>query len=229
MKRLNDKIWDKNNQIIPEVRQKLIELAYIVSDRIATLVDIKNIYLTGSLASYKWTAASDLDLHVIVKVLEQHSHDTLTEYFDLISKLFNHQRNIYIKGYKAEVNIKEEEVFHKNKGIYDLIKNEWAQEPKQEIRTFDDPEVIKLAKDIEKKIDKLINSKGTSEDAKEIKKEIKAHRKAGLISNDGEYSIGNLVFKKLRHSNYIAKLFNYYNELEDAKLSLESKKFKHFF
>ena len=67
------------------------------------------------------------------------------------------------------------------------------------------------------------------EEAKEIKKEIKEYRRSGLESKDGEYSIGNLVFKNLRHSNYIAKLFNYYKELEDAKLSLENRNFKKYF
>ena len=229
MKKLNDKVWDKEGKVIPEVREKLIALAYKVADDVATLVEIKNIYFTGSLASYKWTAASDIDLHIIVKVLEQHSHDTLTEYFDLICKLFNIQRNIFIKGYKVEVNMKEEEVFHKGKGIYDLIKNEWVQEPTEETRNLNDPEVVKIAKQIEKKIDKLINSKGSAEEAKEIKKEIKEYRKSGLHSKDGEYSIGNLVFKNLRYSNYIAKIFNYYKELEDSKLSLENKNFKKYF
>lgn len=229
MKKLNEKVWGKDGKVIPEVREKLIALAYKVADEVATLVEIKNIYFTGSLASYKWTATSDIDLHIIVKVLEQHSHNTLTEYFDLICKLFNIQRNIFIKGYKVEVNMKEVEVFHKGKGIYDLIKNTWAQEPSQETRNMNDPEVIKIAKEMEKKIDKLINSKGSAEEAKEIKKEIKAYRKSGLESKDGEYSIGNLVFKKLRHSNYIAKIFNYYNQLEDSRLSLENKNFKKYF
>lgn len=229
MKKLNEKVWGKDGKVIPEVREKLIALAYKVADEVATLVEIKNIYFTGSLASYKWTATSDIDLHIIVKVLEQHSHDTLTEYFDLICKLFNIQRNIFIKGYKVEVNMKEVEVFHKGKGIYDLIKNTWAQEPSQETRNMNDPEVIKIAKEMEKKIDKLINSKGSAEEAKEIKKEIKAYRKSGLESKDGEYSIGNLVFKKLRYSNYIAKIFNYYNQLEDSRLSLENKNFKKYF
>jgi predicted nucleotidyltransferase len=229
MKKLNDRVWGKDGKVIPEVREKLITLAYKVADDVATLVEIKNIYFTGSLAGYKWTAASDIDLHIIVKVLETHTHDTLAEYFDLICKLFNIQRNIFIKGYKVEVNIKENEVFHKGKGIYDLIENEWVQEPGPETRNLNDLEVVKVAKEMEKKIDKLINSKGSAEEAKEIKKEIKAYRKSGLESSDGEYSIGNLAFKNLRHSGYIAKIFNYYKELEDAKLSLENKNFKKYF
>lgn len=228
MKSLNDKIWGKDNMIIPIVREKLLILAHKVTSEVATLVEIKHIYFTGSLATYKWTATSDIDVHIIVNVLENHSHNTLTEYFDLICKLFNSHHNIFIKGYKVEVNMKEKEIFHKDKAVYDLIKNEWVKEPNPKTRNLNDPEVIKLASVIEKKIDKLIRSKGCAEEAKLLKKEIKSFRTEGLQSDEGEYSIGNLVFKKLRNSGYIAKIFNYYNEIEDAALSLENKSFKKY-
>jgi predicted nucleotidyltransferase len=228
MQKLNEKIWGKDNRIIPEVKDKLLVIAHKVANEVATLVEIKNIYFTGSLASYKWTAASDIDVHIIVKVLENHTHNTLAEYFDLICKLFNSHHNIFIKGYKVEVNMKDKEVFHKDKAVYDLIKDEWVQEPNPKTRNLNDPEVIKIAKDVEKKIDRLIRSKRSAEEAKELKKEIKEFRKSGLESDEGEYSIGNLVFKKLRGSGYIAKIFNYFNEVEDASLSLEKTSFKKY-
>jgi predicted nucleotidyltransferase len=228
MKSLNDKIWGKDNILIPIVREKLLILAHKVVDEVATDISIENIYFTGSLASYKWTAASDIDVHIIVKVMENHTNKTLTEYFDLICKLFNIHHNIFIKGYKVEMNIKEKEVFHKDKAVYDLVKNEWVTEPNPETRSLNDPEVIKLANEIEKKIDKLIRSKGCAEEAKLLKKEIKSVRTEGLQSDEGEYSIGNLAFKKLRNSGYIAKIFNYYNEIEDAALSLENTSFKKY-
>jgi predicted nucleotidyltransferase len=228
MQKLNEKIWGKDGKIIPDVREKLIVLAHKVADDVATLVEIKNIYFTGSLATYKWSATSDIDVHIIVKVLENHTHKTLTEYFDLICKLFNSHHNIFIKGYKAEVNMKDKEIFHKDKAVYDLLKNEWVQEPNPKTRSLNDPEVLKIAKDVEKKIDKLIKSKGSAEEAKALKKEIKEFRKSGLESEEGEYSIGNLVFKKLRSDEYIAKIFNYFNEIEDAALSLEKTSFKRY-
>ena len=228
MQKLNDKIWGKDNRIIPEVREKLLVLAQKVAEEVATLVEIKHIYFTGSLATFKWTPTSDIDVHIIVNVLENHSHNTLTEYFDLICKLFNSHHNIFIKGYKAEVNMKKKEAFHKDKAVYDLINNEWVQEPNKDTRNSNDPEVIKIAKDIQKKIDKLIKSKGSAEEAKALKKEIKQFRTSGLQEGGGEYSIGNLVFKALRNSGHVAKIFNYYNEVEDAALSLEKVSFKKY-
>ena len=46
-------------------------------------------------------------------------------------------------------------------------------------------------------------------------------RKAGLSTN-GEYSIENLVFKKLRNKGYIGKLMKRKKEQTDKELSLES-------
>jgi hypothetical protein len=224
MEGLNDKIWDKDGKIIPIVRTKLLTIAHKVADDVATLVKIKHIFFTGSLATYKWTAMSDIDVHIIVDILEKHSDNTLSEYFDLICKLFNSQHNIFIKGYKVEVNMKERENFFEGKAAYDLIKNEWVKLPTKGTRDLNDPEVISIAKEYQRKIDKLISSQGSIEEAKKLKKEVKELRTTGLEKGEGEYSIGNLVFKKLRNTEYIAKLFNYWVEFEDKQLSLESFK-----
>jgi predicted nucleotidyltransferase len=224
MKRLNDKIFDKEGTIIPIVREKLLTIAKKITNEVATLVEIQNIFFTGSLATYRWTATSDIDVHIIVKVLESHRDETLKEYFDLICKLFNSHHNIFIKGYKVEVNMKEEEVIHKDKAVYDLIKNKWLVEPNPKTRSLNDPEVLKLTNDIQKRIDRIVSKNDASEEGKELKKEIKALRSKGLSGEEGEYSVENLVFKKLRNTDYLTKLFNYLNELEDKKLSLESFK-----
>jgi hypothetical protein len=224
MNHLNDKIWDKSGKIIPEVRKKLLVIAHKVADEVATLVKIKHIIFTGSLATYNWTPVSDIDVHIIVHILEDHSDDTLDEYFDLICKLFNSQHNIFIKGYKVEVNMKKEEVFFEGKAGYDLIKDEWIKKPVKAERDLDDPEVITIAKKYQQKIDHLIHTHGSVQDAKQLKNEIKALRSSGLEEGEGEYSIGNLVFKKLRNNEYLAKIFDYWTKLEDKQLSLESFK-----
>jgi predicted nucleotidyltransferase len=228
MIKLNDKIWGSDNLIIPIVREKLLTIAKKIADDIATLVRIKHIYFTGSLATYRWTPISDIDLHIIVEVLEEHSDDTLDEYFDLMCKLFNHQHNIFIKGYKVEVNIKKEEVLFRDKSAYDLVENKWVKKPSKNTRDLDDPEVIKLATKYQKLIDNLIGINGSVEEAKKLKSEIKDLRKTGLEEGEGEYSIGNLVFKKLRNTEYLSKLFDYWHRLEDKELSLEKINFKKY-
>jgi hypothetical protein len=224
MNQLNDKIWDKSNKLIPDVKRKLLMIAHKVTTDIATLVKIKDIYFTGSLATYKWTPVSDIDLHVVVDILEKHSDNTLIDYFDVICKLFNSQHNIFIKGYKVEVNLKEKENSIKDKATYDIVHDKWITTPNPNTRSLEDPEVINITKKYQNRIDELITKHGSVEEAKALKKEIKDLRKNGLLEGEGEYSIGNLVFKRLRNTEYLAKIFNYWNRLEDQILSLETFK-----
>ncbi len=228
MKKLNDKIWGDDNKIIPIVKSKLLILSKKITDEISNFAKVKHIYFTGSLATYHWTPVSDIDLHIIVDILNE-CEDSITEYLDLLCKLFNKEHNIYIKGYKVEVNIKSEENILKNKAIYDLLKDEWVSSPNQPLRDTSDEQVVKTSKHYQNIIDDIINKKENVEYAKKLKKELKELRKKGLESEDGEYSIENLVFKSLRNSGYISKLFNYYNSMEDNNLSLEKFNFKNFY
>jgi predicted nucleotidyltransferase len=225
---LNDKIWGSDNKIIPLVKEKLLTLAKKVMSEISSSVEVRHIYFTGSLATYKWTPISDIDLHIIVDILDKNCENTTKEYFDLISKMFNSQHNIFIKGYKVEVNIKDKENFFKDKAAYDLIKDVWVKEPSKITRDLDDSEVIHISKTYQKQIDDLIDKGESPEKAKKLKKEIKYLRTSGLEDGDGEYSIGNLVFKKLRNTGYLGKLFDYYNNVEDQNLSLENTKSKFY-
>lgn len=227
MNELNNKIWGRDNKIIPIVREKLLMLAKKLITEVSELVEVKHIYFTGSLATFKWTPISDIDLHIIVNIKESSCGEPLSDYFDLICKLFNNQHNIFIKGYKVEVNIKEKENFFKDKAAYDLLKNEWVKPPTKATRDLDDEEVINISKRYQREIETLISKGASPEEAKFLKKEIKELRTKGLEEGDGEYSVGNLVFKKLRNTGYIGKLFDYYNRIEDQNLSLE--KFKYHF
>lgn len=229
MNQLNDKIWDNDGKIIPEIRRKLLIIAKKITEEISDLVKIKHIYFTGSLTTYNWTPTSDIDLHIIVEIINKDCEKSSEDYFDLISKLFNNQHNIFIKGYKVEVNIKTFENLLKNKSVYDLAEDKWIETPKRSTKDFSDPSVVKMSRHYQQRINNLIDSGSSAEEAKSLKKEIKNLRVSGLQSEDGEFSEGNLIFKVLRNSGYLGKLFTYYNNLEDKNLSLESFQFKKYF
>jgi hypothetical protein len=229
MNKLNDKVWGADNKIIPEIRRKLLVIANKVTEDILDVVKIKHIYFTGSLATYNWSPVSDIDLHIIIKVLDQNCEKISEEYLDLMCKLFNKQHNIFIKGYKVEVNIKTFENFLKNKAVYDLGKNDWIKFPTKPTKDIDDPEVVKITKHYMDKIDDLILNKKSTKDAALLKKEIKNLRQSGLETDDGEYSAQNLAFKRLRNNGFLLKLFTYYNDIEDEMLSLENFQFKKYF
>ena len=226
MNSLNDLIWTKNEKIIPSIKRKLLEIAEWVTKDLEDMVEIKNIYFTGSLATYKWTPASDVDLHIIIDVKEKICDEPVQEFLDLKSKLFNKEHNIFIKGYKVEVNMKDRETQLKGKGIYDLLNDEWVVQPTKVTRTVKDPDVIKKAEKFKQKIDLVVTQKGSLESIEKLKKEIKKMRVDGL-QKEGEYSVGNLAFKVLRNSGYLGKIFEYKAKLIDKSLSLES--FRTFF
>lgn len=226
MNSLNDLIWTRNKKVIPTIKRKLLEIVKWVTKDLFETVEIKNVYFTGSLATYKWMPSSDVDLHIIVDVKEKICDEPVQQFLDLKSKLFNKEHNIFIKGYKVEVNMKDKEVQLQGKGIYDLLKDEWVIEPTKVTRTVNDPEVIKKADRFKKKIDLLITQQKPLEDVDFLRNEIKEMRVNGL-QKEGEYSVGNLAFKVLRNSEYLSKFFNYKSKLIDSSLSLES--FKTFF
>lgn len=226
MNSLNELIWTKNKKVIPSIKKKLLEISDFITKKLSPMVDIKDVYFTGSLATYKWTPSSDVDLHIIVDIKEKICEEPVQEFLDLKSKLFNKEHNIFIKGYKVEVNIKDKETVLEGKGIYDLLNDKWVVEPTRVTRTVKDLDVIKKAEKFKQKIDKVVTQKGSLEDVENLKAQIKQMRVDGL-QREGEYSVGNLAFKVLRNSEYLEKLFDYKAKLVDKSLSLES--FKSFF
>jgi hypothetical protein len=221
MNNLNSDIWKSSRKIDKQIKEKLLNVAKIFLKNIETPIEIKNVFLTGSLATYVWNNLSDLDLHIIVDVLDENCMDTVSDYFDTRSKIFNKEHDIFIKGYKVEVNIKTQENELKGKAIYDLLKDEWYIKPIKPTRTMDDYEVLTLVSRLQYEIEDSITNKIDLDVIKNLRKKIKQMRIDGL-QQEGEYSIGNLVFKSLRNSGHIQKLIDSSKELQDDILSLES-------
>lgn len=225
-KSLNPLIWDVNKKLHDPIREKLIKTAEAFLKDVEMGFNLENLYLTGSLCTYEWSAESDWDIHIVVKIKENLEDEVAKDYFEAKSKVFNKDHKIMIKGYPTEVNLKLQEEFHKGKAIYDLVKNKWVVEPVHPKVTLKTPEVLELTHQIEELIDNAVGTKAPLETLKKVGDEIKDMRKKGL-EKDGEYSVGNLVFKNLRHSGSIKKLYDYKAKVQDAALSLES--FSKFF
>lgn len=219
MKKLNDNIW-RNGLLIPEIKEKLVILSRRILNDLEMDVKLKQLIFTGSLASYVWRASSDIDLHLIVSPINDYN-EIADDYFDLYCKLFNSYHNIFIKGYKVEVNIKQEEKILDDKGVFDILTDKWIQTPSLPPKeTLKNPDVQDLSIEYQDRIDDLINRDSDLTEIENLKKEIKSLRTSGL-SEDGEYSVGNLVFKELRHSGYLKKLNDFKLKKEDETLSFE--------
>ena len=65
--------------------------------------------------------------------------------------------------------------------------------------------------------------KASEKQIENLKEKLKDYRKTGL-EKEGEYSYENLVFKYLRRSNLIEKLYNTITKQTDKELSVEVRK-----
>lgn len=242
-KELNPLFWKKINEETPidsgaeyytfdqELRNKLLKIAEEFYKGLKFEAPIQDIQLTGSLANYNWTDKSDLDVHVLIDFSAIDDNTELVKKaVDGLRFIWNLRHKIKIRGFETEFYVQDIKEPHTASGLFSLLNNEWIRIPK-----YNPPEID--YKDVEEKfrgivaeiteMDSLLNSSNFS-DATEVeiynhavslKNKIMNMRREGL-AREGEFSVENLVFKKLRNEGYIEKIIeliskaysNIYNE-----------------
>ena len=232
-KGLNPKVWVKDNKstkLKPEIREKLLEIAYEFLEFLGVDIIVSDTHIIGSMVNYNWSKYSDFDLHIIAD-FEQFPKDQLDLYqelFKLKKTLFNSKHNIKIYGYDVELYVQDSNETYFSSGAYSLIYNKWLSPPKKTDFKADREVLMSKVNQWTEKIDEVIDSaKGKDLEAAlkllgGFKDKLKKYRQSGL-EGGGELSYENLVFKYLRRNGYIEKLFNFENEKVDKELSLEQK------
>lgn len=222
---LNPKVWENpanpdKSIMVPKVRKALLKIAEEFIDYLGEDVFVENVVLTGSLANFNWSEFSDFDLHVHVD-LQQYEDDAelYRELYNLKKQIFNDKHDIKIYGYDVELYAQDTEEAHYSSGVFSIMNNEWISEPSK-MKNQVDQEVLKHK--IKAWTDK-IDSAVEGDDNKKLdllKTKLKEYRNSGL-EKDGELSYENLVFKFLRRSGHIQKLFDTLNKTLDKELSVE--------
>ena len=212
--------------MIPKVKKALMRIAEEFIDYLGEDVFVEDIVLTGSLANFNWSEFSDFDLHIIVD-FEQYEDDSdlYKELYNLKKQVFNDKHNIKIFGYDVELYAQDSEEPHFATGVYSVMNDEWVTKPKKVDIEIDRNVLEKKIKNWTEKIDKVVDSEQSEDDVKlidSIKEKLKEYRKSGL-EKEGELSYENLVFKFLRRSGHIEKLFDISNKAVDKELSIERK------
>ena len=221
---LNQKLFD-GEELKPEVVEAIKNIANefvkeLGEDGIS--FTLKDIILLGSNMSYNYTKDSDLDIHLIAdsNALEcpKELQDKL---YGAYRTIFNKNYDITLKGIPAEVYVELDEPRAKSNGIYSL-NNGWVKKPEQQaIPELDKEAFDEFFKFWEDRYNELVDNKeATSEDVEEYINDIYDERKDG-IANDGEYSLGNLLFKEVRNKGYLDNLKELRKELKGKELSLE--------
>jgi predicted nucleotidyltransferase len=224
-KTLNPKVWENpedpnKSKMIPKVRKALECIADEFIEYLGDDVFVEDVVLTGSLSNFNWSEFSDFDLHVIVD-LQQYEDDSelYKELFNLKKQVFNDKHNIKIYGYDVELYAQDTEESHYASGVYSVMNDEWISKPKK-FKTEIDKDILETKiKNWTEKIDKALESDET-EVLDNIKSKLKDYRQSGL-EKEGELSYENLVFKFLRRSGHIQKLFDKSNKVVDKELSVE--------
>jgi hypothetical protein len=228
---LNPKVWEDSDNVskstmVPKVRKALLKIAEEFIDDLGDDVFVEDIYLMGSLANYNWSEYSDFDLHVIIDFERYEDQEELyKELFDLKKKLFNDKHNIKIFGYDVELYAQGVSDESHSDGVYSVMNNEWIHRPTKTHNNINMSVLKTKIKSWTDKIDDSIEnakSEGNSESLKKLKDKLKDYRQSGL-NKDGEFSYENLVFKYLRRSGDIGKLFDEKNKIKDKQLSIERK------
>jgi len=231
-KELNPKIWVKEGDsyvLNSEVREKLLETANIFIDFLDVDVIVTDIIMIGSIVNYNWSKYSDIDLHIVVNYnqFNQNSEDLYVEFFDLKKIVFNQKHNISLYGYDVECFVQDEKTEAFSSGVYSILYDMWANKPKETNLKSIDFELLKEKANqwmriIDGVVDNIDDEKPDEikNIVKKYKEKLKKFRSCGLEKN-GEMSFENLVFKLLRRSGYIEKLYNVPTEIIDKKLSMK--------
>lgn len=229
---LNPKVWDNYSKPKDaKLKKRVLDALNKISDEFIEFlgqdVFVDDIILTGSLSNFNWSKYSDFDLHIVVDFSQyEKQSDLYKELFNLKKQSFNDKHNIKIFGYDVELYVQDKDEEHTASGIYSIMENEWIKIPKGVKPNIDKDTLKSKVKNWIEKIDNTIKGlkgdKLSIDKVKKLKDKLKEYRKSGLEKEE-EFSYENLVFKYLRRSGYIEKLFNIQNKLTDKTLSIENQ------
>jgi len=222
---LNPKIWGSDEQLLPEVREKLLAIAEDFKEFLGiSNLEVKDITISGSNAAYTYTDHSDIDLHLVADLPKADASDVYRELFDAKKYQYNDQHDFKIGGIPVELYVQNANQEPESQGIYSVVNNEWISVPKRRKPTIDDISVRSKYEDIGRRIEAAIES-GDSEKLNSIAHKVKAMRQAGL-DKTGEFGPENLAFKVLRSNGTLDQLRAARSAAKSRELSIDEEKNK---
>ena len=230
---LNPKFWI-NDKLNSRIRLKLLDLADEFIDTLAVdWVKPEDIVLTGSIANYNWSKYSDVDVHILIdykKVWKK--TEFVQDYFDSKKELWSQEHGeLKIYGFPVEMYVEDTNADNPSSGVYSLNENKWIKEPND----FQDAELnenyikrisAKIMTAIDNIEDKIKEEKDnhkletSSEKLKKLFDKLHKQRQESL-GKHGEMSTYNIIWKVLRRSGYLDKIWdiinNVYNKVNSIK------------
>lgn len=221
---LNPKLFDTTTKhLLPEVREKLIEIVSEFENHIEIPIFICDIQLVGSNVSYNYTEHSDLDVHIIANFESINIPiEILENIYNTKKAEFNREYNITIHGIEVELYIQDINSITASNGIYSLCDDEWIKEPK--------PMKSATKHNTEKEVEKWQNKINAILQSPTYENVLEAINLLYLIRHnsiavDGEWGKGNQIFKDIRNLGLIDKLKKELKTQTSKRLSLEDLTF----
>ena len=215
-RRLNPRIWGRDEHLLPEVREKLLAIAADFQEFLGIDdLTVKDITISGSNAAYSYTKNSDIDLHLVV---EMPADPVYQELFNAKKYQYNDEHNIRIGGADVELYVQPADQTHHSLGIYSVKNGDWISIPQRKRAQIDDACVRDKVSDLDARIHSAIQSKDLGR-ISTLWDKIKVMRQSGLEQH-GEFGCENIAFKLLRNKGCIAALKDAKTALQDLELSL---------
>jgi len=226
-KELNPKVWDEDGKLKNKIKDTLVAIGQEFHKSLEVEAPIEDIIFTGSLANYNWSQYSDVDLHVLIDFNEFDDKELIKKYFDAKKAVWNDNHNIKIKGYDVELYAQDKDEPHESTGIYSVMNDEWVKKPKPQDVKIDRETIKKKVRQFESEYNRIVESykeekyEETRKALDKLKDKIKKYRKAGL-DKGGEMATENLVFKTMRRSGLIEKIYKLGLETTDKEYTIET-------
>jgi hypothetical protein len=204
---LNPKLWD-DTRLKPKLDKKFIRIAKAFYDFLEIDAPILDIILIGSNANYNWTEHSDIDLHVVIDYQSVNKNLHLVKNYMMAKKsLWNANYPLTYQGMAIELYAQDwNDKLHSTVGQYSLVKGKWIKQPSAETVSIDDDIIDEKARPLEYQIDALEPTDPKLRvKIENILLHLRKMRQTGLEA-EGEYSVENLAYKKLRNSGHLERL-----------------------
>ena len=234
---LNPDLFE-NNELKPEVKEKLFQIVdnfkkNLEDDEIK--LDIDDVVIVGSNASYNFTDKSDIDLHILADLsVYDGMEDLAQKLYNAYKTLWNNKFDPMIYGHEVEIYVEPSDTYEKepeveteieslteslildeaiSNGVYSLY-NGWIKEPVKD----DIPEPVDISAEVSEYTEKA-NQCQTIDEIDDFIDNIYILRQSSILQG-GEYSEGNLIFKELRNNGILQELKDKKVELQNQEMSL---------
>lgn len=218
--RLNSKLFDEEAHLKEDVRDRLMEIGdeFVTSlKEDGVPLKVCDYWLVGSNAAYNYQPDSDVDLHIIVNMEDLDVDEKILRLlYDYIKSSWSQKYDITIKGHPLEMYLEDSRTSSASNGIYSIKKDKWIKvpEPQEDKKLY--PEDSDLYRDWLSRYNNL-----EDEEVEQFIDDLYLMRKEALAS-EGEFALGNLIFKEFRNSGRLDILRDRKNEIKSRELTLES-------